>query len=119
MKNFYPPNFPPYGKCYKKSLQITFLQTSELLLEINADKSPYNQTVVDMLLEEVDNIANRFEQDHSRFPMELQTIATFILETVNYLLTGVENTTFEDATGQVSFGWSICSSLLSNIYRVN
>ena len=67
---------------------------------------PFDPALAESLLEDVSEvaIATMPERGRSRLPMELQTSATFILDTVDYLMTGAEdiNATFEEIVEQVS-----------------
>ncbi len=67
---------------------------------------PFDRAVAVSLLEDVEDVAIATipEQGRSRLPLELQTSATFILDTVDYLMTGAEdsNVTFAEIIEQVS-----------------
>ena len=69
------------------------------------EEVPFDPTVALGLLEEVGDLATATGMDDqglSQLPMELQVGATFIRDTVDYLLTGVEEVTLEDFMDQVS-----------------
>ena len=75
-----------------------------MLSRLLSEEAPFDPVVADMLLEDVGDLAVATEVDEqglSRLPMELEVSATFIRDTVDYLLTGVENTTLEDVMQQV------------------
>lgn len=65
-----------------------------------------------MLLEDADALALATEvidQGHSRLPMELETSANFIRDTVDYLMTGTENIILGQHVDQV------CSASLPSL----
>ncbi len=76
-----------------------------MITELLNIEAPYDPVVAGMLLEDVNDIAVATEVDSqgfSRLPMELQASATFIQDTVDYLLTGVEDVNLDEFMDQVS-----------------